>query len=115
MEYKSPDGNTREVPLKPWYVRAKEIMRQKRVTGTELAKVIGVTQGTMSLKLNGHRSTEVGEIIDIAKYLGVSVSQLCDGESDVISKVDERALLNLYRQMTDKERELAIRLVQTIK
>lgn len=98
-----------------WYERAKVLMKKKGVTVSQLAKTLDHTQGSMSLKLTGKRASTVDEIMEIAEILDVSVSYLCQGDSTAISSDAELRVINLMRDMTDKERELVIRLIENIK
>lgn len=54
-------------------VRA-ELARQLK-TQRDVAEVVGVDQGSISLRLSGERSFRAEELSAIAEWLGVSVSQ----------------------------------------
>lgn len=51
-------------------------MARKRVTGTTLAQALGVSQPTLSRRLNGHIPFDLDELEVVGKVLGVSVSDL---------------------------------------
>ena len=53
-------------------VRA-EMGRQQK-THRELAAVLGLDQGSTSLRINGHRSFRAEELADAAEWLGVPVT-----------------------------------------
>lgn len=51
-----------------------DVMRKRYVTQGELADHLGVTQTTMSLKLNGKAPITVDEALVIKEYLGSRLS-----------------------------------------
>lgn len=69
-----PDGRKSAIAAE---VRA-ELARQRK-THTELAGVIGVDQGSASLRVQGQRSFRAEELVLVAEWLGVPVSQFLSG------------------------------------
>ena len=55
-------------------LRIKEVLKQKGMTAKELAAKIGISEGALSLAINGNPTVETLE--KIATSLGVSVSEL---------------------------------------
>lgn len=98
-----------------WYDRAKLLMKEKKITVSQIGELLGHTQGATSLKLGGKRACTVQEIMLIAERLGVSVSYLCQGDSTAVSSDAELRVIHLMRELTDDERELAIRLIENIR
>ena len=57
-------------------LRIKEILKAKGMTAKELAAKIGISEGALSLAINGNPTVETLE--KIASALGVPVSELFD-------------------------------------
>lgn len=55
-------------------MRIKEVIKQKGMTAKELAAKLGISEGALSLAINGNPTVETLE--KIASALGVSVSDL---------------------------------------
>lgn len=47
-------------------------MAEANVTQEQLAKAVGMGRGTLSLKMNGHRSFNIEEIAAICDYLNIA-------------------------------------------
>ncbi|MBQ2712509.1 MAG: helix-turn-helix transcriptional regulator [Clostridia bacterium] len=57
-------------------IRLKELRSEKQVGQTELAKAIGVSNGTISLWENGLREPTLTNLLALAKYFKVSLDYL---------------------------------------
>lgn len=57
-------------------MRIKEIMKEKGITQTDLAKILGVNQSTISVAVNGNAT--IATLRKIATALGVTESELFD-------------------------------------
>lgn len=55
---------------------------KKNIKQKELAKAIGVTDNTISYFVSGSRTPNTEQIIEIAKFLGVSTDYLLNGACD---------------------------------
>lgn len=53
-----------------------ELMKENNISQTQLAKVLGVKQQTVSRYIIGEREPDIDMIIKIAKYFDVSVDIL---------------------------------------
>jgi len=51
-------------------------MARRGFSQTDLAGVLGLSQAAVSRRVNGLTAFDVDELIDVAKWLGVSVSLL---------------------------------------
>ena len=57
--------------------RLKEIMKEKKISGKELAEGANTTEATISRYVSGKRSPEILEVLkNAAKFLGVSTDYL---------------------------------------
>ncbi|WP_341935524.1 helix-turn-helix domain-containing protein [Microbacterium sp. LWO14-1.2] len=55
-------------------------MRRRRVTQSALGEVLGITQPAMGKKLYGQRSWTIDEVLAVAKYFEMPVTELLPGE-----------------------------------
>lgn len=61
-------------------LRIKEIIKAKGITAKELAAKIGISEGALSLAINGNPTVET--LVKIASALGVTVSELFDAPKE---------------------------------
>ena len=61
--------------------RIKELMREKGVTGVQLAEVAGVSEPMIGYIIRGLRGTTVDVLVRIARHLGVTVDELIKKEA----------------------------------
>ena len=61
-------------------LRIKEIIKAKGITAKELAAKIGISEGALSLAINGNPTVET--LVKIASALCVSVSELFDAPKE---------------------------------
>lgn len=66
-------------------------MWKKKLTQTDVADRLGITQSTLSRKIRGYRSIEIGELARIASALGVPIT-------DLIPDVDLAAMADSLTQ-----------------
>ena len=62
--------------------RLREIRQRKHISQRKLADDLYISIRTISRYENGHFSPRFAIICDIAKYLGVSLDELCCGDSE---------------------------------
>lgn len=95
----------------------KKLCRQKNITPHALAKEAGISTSTMSYLMNGRTRPQVYTILMICNVLGVQISELFDSENSSLSEKypqtangyrtsEERELLDCYRHLSAKKREL---------
>ena len=56
--------------------RLKEIRKERKITAKQLAKVLNVSESTISLYENGKREPDLKTLLNIAEYFNVSVDYL---------------------------------------
>lgn len=61
-------------------MRVKEILKEKGVTGKELAAAIGMTPTGLSIAINKNGNPPLSTLRKIADFLNVPVSKLLDDE-----------------------------------
>lgn len=95
-----------------WFDRAKRLMKKKKISMEEMGKHLNLGQSSMSMKLSGKRDSSLDDVKNIAKVLGVSIAELVDGTDDFIISNDEKMYLNIYRNMSDLEKEVFHKIMQ---
>ena len=93
----------------------KRLCEQKNMTPHALAKEAGISTSTISYLVNGKTKPQVCTILMLCNVLGVRISDLFDNnvvpteisESGVqYITCDEEKLLNCYRGLSDRKKEL---------
>ena len=92
----------------------KRLCEQKNITPHALAKQAGISTSTISYLVNGKTKPQVYTVLLLCNVLGVRISDLFDtvatteiSESRVqYITYDEEKLLECYRELSDKKREL---------
>lgn len=92
-------------------LRLKELREQQRLSQTDLAENLNVSQATISAYEIGTRSPDLKMLIAFANFFGVSLDYLA-GLSDIRQPLrsiepttDELVYLQQYRQLSDIDRE----------
>lgn len=85
--------------------RIKMLMKEKKLTQKELAKLAGITEASMSKYLSGERTPRIDVIVNLANALGITTDELIgkDIENDSMSffrmkTVLARGMDNLSRE-----------------
>lgn len=98
--------------------RIRDIRRSLGLTQEELASRIGVSRSAIAQWETDRTGQVRANLARVAAVLGVSVGYLLTGESTAAElgaeTADERALLNLYRQIQDPGRAEVLRQVRRI-
>lgn len=99
-------------------VRTKELMKSKRVTQTELAEAIQITQATLSRNLSGVHRPKAEVVEKIASFFNVSSDYLL-GYSDVRSQqtppTDLQFALHGYENsLSDDDKEMILSLAKKL-
>ena len=92
----------------------KRLCEHKNITPHALAKQAGISTSTISYLVNGKTKPQVYTVLLLCNVLGVRISDLFDtvatteiSESRVqYITYDEEKLLECYRELSDKKREL---------
>lgn len=92
----------------------KRLCEQKNITPHVLAKQAGISTSTISYLVNGKTKPQVYTVLLLCNVLGVRISDLFDAVATTeISEsrvqyitYDEEKLLECYRELSDKKREL---------
>lgn len=58
-----------------------KLLKEKKIKQRDLAKVIGISEGTVSKYCNGSSEPDYKTLIDIAKFLNVSVDRILNSEN----------------------------------
>ncbi len=75
----------------------------------DVASRLHITKGAVSLKLSGKRDTSLDEIREIAKMLGITLTELCEHDPRVAINENEKQAIDIIRsQPEDKQKELLL-------
>lgn len=58
-----------------------KLLKEKKIKQRDLAKAIGISEGTVSKYCNGSSEPDYKTLIDIAKFLNVSVDRILNSEN----------------------------------
>ena len=89
--------------------RIAELRTELKLSQTELAKKIGVSQQTISKYEQGIREPDIATLIRLAKIFNVSVDYLLetpfiDNSSSYILNDEEQELISYYKQLNKTDR-----------
>ena len=92
----------------------KKLCEQKGMSPHALAKEAGISTSTISYLMKGKTRPQVYTLLELCNVLGVSINELFDRpDTDVSTETgiqyitcDEKKLLDCYRGLSDKKKEL---------
>ena len=85
--------------------RIKKMLSEKKISKTEISKTLGIGYSTLWRRLNGERSIDIDFLMELAKVLGTTVSDLV-GESDIVNNNIDNSSVKLIVQTNDPSREI---------
>ena len=98
-----------------WQEKAKRLFRERKIFHKDIAVELGLKKATISLKLNGKITTEVGEMIKMSNMLDMTVDQLIMDDP----AYDEEKNLSIqfmkeYDNLNETQKEMVIKLMKTL-
>lgn len=98
---------TKDSMSKEFAKSLKQLMRERKISASELASAVGVSRSTLEDWLQGAKPRKLEQVRDVAKYLSVSFESLLFGEITeekkiVISKPVELHLRGHYRLVLEE-------------
>lgn len=92
----------------------KKLCEQKGMSPHALAKEAGISTSTISYLMKGKTRPQVYTLLELCNVLGVSINELFDRPNTDVSTetgiqyitCDEKKLLDCYRGLSDKKKEL---------
>ena len=92
----------------------KKLCEQKGMSPHALAKEAGISTSTISYLMKGKTRPQVYTVLELCNVLGVSINELFDRpDADMSAETgiqyitcDEKKLLDCYRGLSDKKKEL---------
>ena len=92
----------------------KKLCEQKGMSPHALAKEAGISTSTISYLMKGKTRPQVYTVLELCNVLGVSINELFSrADTDVTAETgiqyitcDEKKLLDCYRGLSDKKKEL---------
>lgn len=85
--------------------RVIELTRKKGITGSELCTILNINKSAMVHWKRGAYPT-LPTAVKMAEYFDVSVEYLMTGKDIEGLSADERDMLNLYRSLDDRDRDV---------
>ncbi|WP_283590337.1 helix-turn-helix domain-containing protein [Ligilactobacillus saerimneri] len=100
--------------------RIRDLRKQKKMSQSELAKIIGVTQTTITAWETGKAEPSSSAVANLADYFGVTTDYLLgrpeekkEKDSNSVDLADKKALLTYQGiPLSDEDREIIIRLMR---
>lgn len=87
-------------------------VRKSRMTQSELAKLIGITQQEISRYESGEIKAPINYITDLANYCNVSVDYILGRDIEIQRSDESKYIVSLYSQLSDDNK---MRIVERIK
>ena len=103
-----------EASKTPWYIKARQAMRQAGVKGYELAAMIDKAPSTVSQYLSGERMPPLSVLKEIASVLDVTVPYLTEDDPSFAATDTERLALKSIRAIPKEQQEIALKLLQSL-
>lgn len=98
--------------MTPWYVKARSVMRDRKMTIRELSDKLERTPGGIGHYLSGRRDPKPGMLRQIAKELNVSVSELIEDDPSFARDAVEHEMLELMRCMEEGKKPAALAMLR---
>lgn len=92
---------------RPWYVVAKKLGKERKITQQAIADALGVSKGAVSLWYSGTNRPRLETIQRIAQMLGSTVTELIAEDPYFITEEEERQLIDLFRQLPPEKQQEA--------
>jgi len=89
-------------------------MEEKKISRVAVARALGQSPQSISMKLQGVRPTSVSQIAIIAGLLNVSAVELLGDDSDYVLGLDERELVQLFRLLTNDQKVSFLSMLRSV-
>lgn len=91
--------------MRSWWQTLRADFKRLGMTNAQVAAHMGVTEGAVSHWLRGFREPSVDVIARLCALAGRSVAEVMSDEPYWITNPTERALLDVWRNMPDEQRQ----------
>ena len=98
----------------PWYDLAKAALKDRGLIYDDVARELDITVSAVGHYLAGRREPSLLQVKTIADMVGKSISELCGEGAYFVTKADEQRLLDTFRDMTEKEQEIALKMLSAV-
>lgn len=92
----------------------KELRTERGLTQVEVARAIGVAQGTIYFWENSINEPTAAYLIKLAQYFNVSVDELLGVDNRERELSDKERILQMYKQMSPKQKRFALKLMSLV-
>ena len=97
-----------------WYERIAAAFDAYGVSRAEVGRELGMTGQAITLKLQGKRPVSVEELKVMARWARMTVAEAVGDDAVVIELQDEQDLIELYRLLTDEQRQMLLGLARQL-
>jgi transcriptional regulator with XRE-family HTH domain len=98
----------------PWYVPATRLRKEQKLSLQRLGDLMGYSKSTVGHWLTGHNPAPLIAIKEMAKILGTTEIMLLADDPFYITDPEERAIIEALRDLPEKRRTLALKLLHTL-
>jgi transcriptional regulator with XRE-family HTH domain len=84
--------------------RIKQIRLDNKLNQVEFSRIIGIAQGALSDIENEKSKPAVDTVISLCRYFNISTDTILLGIENVSLTEEERHLIEVYRQLTEKNK-----------
>lgn len=98
-----------------WHQKAKALLKAKRVKYADVAEALCVGESAVGHYLNGRREPSIEQVRTIARLAGVSMSELVGEDAYFLVNKSERDLIDDFRGLSQAEREIASRMIHSLR
>jgi transcriptional regulator with XRE-family HTH domain len=93
---------------RPWYIVAKALATERRLSYQEMADRLGVSKATVGHWLTGRNRATLDTIREISSMLEVPLTELVAEDAYYLTDEHERALVERYRKIPPELRKHAV-------
>lgn len=92
----------------------KELRKERNISQSDLAKSIGVSQGTIYFWENNINEPTAGYILKLANYFNVTTDELLGAEKINKLVIGDQKALGSYNKLNTKNKKLATKIIEDI-
>lgn len=105
--------------MKTWQTNLRTALAARDITQAELAARLHVSEGTISHWISGRHRPSIDRLKEIARLVGMTFSELVEGDETFLRDEDELELIRSFRSIDpaqrDQARKLALAVLDTLK
>lgn len=98
-----------------WYIKAKQELKRRKIRYRDVADLLDVETATVGHWMVGRNRPDIETVAQIARIIGMSLSELCENDPCFIINKSELALIEIFRTLTEQEKKIAKKLIESLK